>query len=113
MKRAPKESRSRAGSRERWQALLSEFERSNQTAREFCRSKGVSESAFSRWKRQGNASPVLRFVPAVRAQGLQSAAATGRGGLVLELAGSRVRIEAGFDRELLVDVVRTLQGAVR
>jgi|WetSurMetagenome_2_1015567.scaffolds.fasta_scaffold191631_3 hypothetical protein len=112
MKRAKTKAESRAESREQWRGIVAEFEKSGQTAREFCAGRGIAESAFGYWRRRESRTQALRFVPVVRVGQAQTPGAHG-GGVVLEVGGSRIRVESGFDRALLLDVVRTLEGGAR
>jgi len=112
MKRAKTKPESRVEAKQRWRGIVAEFEKSGQTAREFCAGRGIAESAFSYWRRREGRPAALRFVPAVRV-GQAPAPAARRGGVILEVGGSRIRVESGFDRVLLLEVVRTLEGGAR
>jgi hypothetical protein len=112
MKRAKTKVESRAEARERWRGIVAEFEKSGQTVREFCASRGIAATAFGYWKRRENRPEALQFVPAVRV-GQAPIPEARRGGVVLEIGGGRIRLESGFDRALLLEVVRTLEGGAR
>ncbi len=123
----------------RWRELVGRWQQSGQTVREFCRIAEVKESAFYWWKRRlarprvrggenrraeasvpprkpaevrtGPAGPVgpkaARFLP-VRV--VRDRASEGNSGVeICWDNGCRVRLERGFDRQTLVDVVAVLE----
>jgi len=66
---------------------------------------GVSKATAYRWwaeEQKSGAVPVIEFAPLVRS------AAVASQGIVVELGAVRIRIEAGFDAELLRSVVAAL-----
>jgi hypothetical protein len=103
----------RAAAREVWEGLVTDHAASGQSVEAFCRSRRVSASALRYWiaKRKMAESP-LRFVSAVKvghaAVGSLAEKATG---VLVEVGGATIRVEPGFDRGLLLEVVRAIGGA--
>jgi hypothetical protein len=122
-----------------WEGVLRRWREGGQSVRAFCRAEGLRESAFYFWRReltrrgpQGNAvngarfrarptppasrsakpvspreSPPPSFLPVhLLERGLAEAAY----GVEIMLAhGRRVRVQAGFDRQTLADVLAVLE----
>lgn len=67
---------------------------------------GVSTTAYRWWaeEQKSGPAPVIEFAPLVRSTPLASAAPR----VVVELGAVRIRVEAGFDAELLRSVVAAL-----
>ena len=68
---------------------------------------GVSKATAYRWwaeEQKSGPAPVIEFAPLVRSTPLASAAPR----VVVELGAVRIRVEAGFDAELLRSVVAAL-----
>lgn len=89
-----------------WAEWLGRFRRSGQTVARFCAAEGVSEPSFYVWKRTpaGSSAGAPAVVP-IRL----TPSPTG-----IELAlpsGAVVRFPADIRPELLVDIVRGLEGA--
>lgn len=90
-----------------WQERMKDFEKSEQNGKEWCSTQGISLSQFRYWRRK------LRLMPATpsthswmtmdfdRAQKQES--------LFVHLGISRIEVHAGFDPDLLADVVRVLR----
>jgi hypothetical protein len=80
---------------------------SGQSQAAYCASHGMSEESLRRWRKEvdgRSSSPVRRFVR------VELARRPTQHGLTLEVGPARVRVEAGFDVELLRDVVKALSG---
>jgi transposase-like protein len=77
------------------------------SVREAAEKVGVELSTAYRWRRDSGGTP-RRRVPAF-ARVIASAAVTRSvGGVVIEVGGTSIRVEAGFDARLLRDVVAAL-----
>jgi hypothetical protein len=76
----------------------------------YCASRGITEESLRRWRKEVDgrlsspASPAPRFVR------VELARRPVQSGLTLEVGQARVRVEAGFDAELLREVVKALSG---
>lgn len=122
-----------------WQEVMRQWQESGQSVREYCRVQGLQESAFYFWRRtlarrgQGLSDeevPPLKArptqaaprspkrVPLARRKGpaflpiqvVEAARpATGRGVEIVLPQGRAVRVEAGFDRQTLSDVLAVLE----
>jgi hypothetical protein len=92
-----------------WAERLDRFCRSGQTVAQFCAAEGVSEPSFYVWKRTLGVSPATSPAPAVVPIRLTpSPSLTG-----IEVAlpsGAVVRFPAGIRPEMIVAVVRGLEG---
>ena len=56
---------SRAQTRQKWQAIFTEFERSNLSISTFCRERSLSPSSFYQWRIKLRDDQTGRFLPAV------------------------------------------------
>jgi hypothetical protein len=122
-----------------WQELIKRWQQSGQTVREFCRSAKVKESAFYWWKRRlarghvgrSNDHPAGAGVPARKAADVSTSPAgqvrqeaarflpiqvvmdqaheAGSGVEVHWDNGRRVRLQRGFDRQTLAEVLAVLE----
>jgi hypothetical protein len=86
----------------RWRA-------SGQSAAAYCASHGMSEQSLRRWRNEVEGRPSSRAPGFVR---IEVARRPPSRVLTLEVGRARVRVEAGFDAELLRDVVEALSGGV-
>jgi hypothetical protein len=75
------------------------------TAERFCARRGYSPKSLFRWAAAARSAVVMRPTEFVR---LEVASTPGVAGLVVEVGVGRIRVERGFDRELLRDVVAAL-----
>ena len=102
-----------------WQDVLRRWREGGQSVRAFCHAEGLRESAFYFWRRKLGSrgqrtrrppepvSPppaflpvkLLRDHPAEAAQGIE----------IVLMHGRVVRVRAGFDRQMLADVVAVLE----
>lgn len=105
-----------SGRQAHWRTIISSHERSGLTVREFCRRRGVPESAFYFWRRRlrdqgdrhtaGAPGEAAEFV-AVDLLDEDSASVAGR--IEIELPGGRrVLLTPPVDRQSLADVVAVL-----
>lgn len=93
-----------------WRDLIERQQHSGQSIREFCDDEGVSQPSFFSWRkrlRSENARPKSRFLP-LQIDVTDSVASSGRIEILLN-GGQRVRIEPGFDRRTLEDVLAVLE----
>jgi len=86
------------------------------SAEAFAKGRGYSGSALRLWggrlsPRTGRSPRIVALVPRSSGSSTPGRAASG-GELVIEVGSSRVRVAAGFDRALLVEVLSVL-GAAR
>ena len=116
------ESPVRADRRERWRALVEEQRQSGMSVSVFCRERSIPPSSFFAWRRKLDTRPKVRPVVApdgdagfaagfTRVKLLQETAAVApaESGLELRLPGDRrVIVRRGFDRDLLIELMRTL-----
>jgi transposase-like protein len=77
----------------------------------YCRKHGISECSFYNWRRrlrqpaQGKVAPAAPFVE------LKSPISSSSGSIEICLSGQRrLLVQRGFDRDLLVELIRTLEG---
>jgi transposase-like protein len=107
-----------------WEEVLRRWRQGEQTVRVFCRSEGVRESAFYFWRRkldrhadQGGAGSrpraprqpiaVPSFLPV---QVVEHGVAGRSSGVEIVLEhGRSVRVQTGFDRQTLADVLAVLE----
>ena len=94
---------------EKWRQRIGERLAAGQTVAAFCRERGLSENSFYVWKRrlrQGQAAPFVEVKTASA-----DAGAGGKASAVeVRLRGRRrLRVRRGFDRDLLIDLVKTLE----
>ena len=112
------------GSREAyWRGQVGAWERSGESVRGYCRSRGLSEAGFHFWKRElkrrdagaaskadGAAFAEVRLAPCAVREAVPSPA---RGALIeIAVAGSlRIQVHPGFDEETLARVIAALERA--
>ena len=93
--------------------VLEAWRRSGQSAAAFAREHGLSAARLLRWRTRMElpAAPVFHPVRVVSRQRSNPIAPTRPEPLELELRGGRrIRVPAGFDAELLEELVRTIEG---
>ena len=108
----------RAATKEVWEERVREWKQSGESAARFVEGKGFSVSSLRNWAMQLSRAQTPRarqWVQLVRkgdATGPMNAGAATRpsSSLVVEIGGARVRVEAGLDMGLLVQVLRALGG---
>ena len=104
----------RARVRERWRELIALQQHSGLGVGEFCRQRSISPASFYRWR--GKLSPDAQaqggFV-AVRLRGVAKQVRGGGGPSALEVrlrGGRRLLVRDFFPRDLLIELVATLEG---
>ena len=94
----------------KWRDLIRRQQASGLSVAAFCRQNRIAESSFFAWKRRVISSPVApAFVEAKVTASLPAVRAAG----VLEIrlrGGRRVLVHAGFDRNLLAELITVLEG---
>ena len=107
---AKRATRRRADREQFWRDLIGRQQQSGQSIRELCDSQGISQPSFFSWRkrlRAQNGQAESRFVP-VQIEIPDSLASAGRIEIVLD-GGKQVRVEPGFDRQTLRDVLAVLE----
>ena len=101
-------------SRQQWAWLLDELARSGEAVESFCRRRGIRRSTLYWWKwklvstpRRSPPSAAIRLLPVTAAPHSETDAIAC--GLVLEVAGVRVHVEAGTDVAYVVALVDALR----
>jgi Transposase len=93
-----------------WRQLIREQQLNGVSIEAFCRSQGVSQASYFAWRRKlaigKRANDRAKFVP-VRV--LPKIADHSSGIEIVLDHGRRVRVEPGFDRQLLSDVLAVLE----
>lgn len=116
MKRTKSREERRAAAREVWSELVREQGKSGQSVDAFCRGRDVSASALRYWIAKARATETpLKFVSAVKTGDASSCSSsvTRSAGVLVEVGEARIRVEPGFDRGLLLEVVRAIGGGAR
>jgi transposase-like protein len=97
---------------DQWQQVISEHATSGLSIAAYCRSWGISQPSFFVWRRRlagagVKASPSAASFVEVKAPASEVKAA---GRIDVRLGGGRwLRVRKGFDRGLLVELVRVLE----
>jgi transposase-like protein len=93
-----------------WQKIIRRQSASGLSVAQFCQRHGVAPSSFFAWKRRLRSPDTIhRFVEAKIAPSPDAVA--GRGAIEIRLRGRRIlRVLHGFDPQLLIQVIRTLEG---
>lgn len=101
----------------RWRAadareVLAKWEQSGLTLTAFAQADGLDPARLSRWRSRlaGSEEPAVRFHPV---KVLSPSGVTSSGIEVITTSGHRVAVHAGFDPDLLIQVVDTLKGQRR
>ena len=104
----------------KWADRVRQWKASGKTREEFCEGQSFKSSTLGWWatelRRRGEldqrgsarsrSSGTIRMAQVIRAGTSRSSSS----GLVLEVSGTRIAIERGFDAELLSEVVRAIGG---
>jgi hypothetical protein len=107
----------------RWRGIIEQHEASGLPVARFCKERGVPESSFFAWRRRLRAAGPLPAFIEVRAKaphadgdatrGVDAARGTAESSsppIELLLPGDRrLLVRGGFDRQLLADLVRTIE----
>jgi hypothetical protein len=98
--------------REQWSALMLAYERSNQSVRAFCMTRGLALATFRWWRsqlrRDGGSSTAIEPVRmlAVEAMGPRRQV---EGPVVVAFAGLEVRVQLGADVDYIAGLVAALR----
>jgi hypothetical protein len=93
----------------KWRKLISEHERSGQTAAVFCRERGLCRPYFFAWKRRLREDPTMKFLE-VQLQGAGRSPIRDTRVEILLRNGRSLLVGPGFDAEqvrVLVGIVET------
>ena len=97
---------------EEWRQIIESQQTSGMTVARYCRDRGVTECSFYNWKKRLRGAspsrpkhlPVPAFVEVTPSNPAQTDA------IEILLRGShRLRVGPGFDRQLLLDLIQTLE----
>jgi|SRR5271163_1500641 len=91
-----------------WRGMLTRWQRSGQTGREFCRAAGLSEQSFYSWRRElarRDAAATPRFLPVRVLPDINPATPLE----VVTSAGHVVRVRPGFDAATLRELLAVLE----
>lgn len=95
-----------------WSDRVRAWRASGETANQFAEGKGFAGSTLRFWATRLKTAPAS--APAMpRIVQLVTRRAEAGAELLVEVGAARVRVQRGFDRELLVEVVVALSGASR
>jgi transposase-like protein len=101
-------SQSQRTTRDQWRRRIAQQQSGAQSVGAFCRSQGVSENSFYSWKRRLRDDAATPFVelkaPSVSIGKIPPT------GIEVRLRGRRrLLVRHGFDRDLLIELVRALE----
>lgn len=105
--------------REKWSRIIREQQASGLTIAAFCGERGVAVSSFYPWKRRlreaGAAAGIMEAPAFIEARVMGAPdERRGAGKIAIELAhGRRIVVGRGFDSELLLEVIETLESNSR
>ena len=98
----------------RWRAVIHEFTSGGETVAAFCARHGLATPTFYQWRRRLGASkptPALFLPVRVASTVAPPSAVTAEGGVEVVLRGGRrLRLERGFDPQVLAAALATLEG---
>ena len=104
-----------------WRERVRAWKASGRTAAAFVDGQGFNANTLKWWayhlartakKAKAPTEPAVQMVPVVRVQRRGSAPrSTAPGGIVLEIGDVRLRVDSGFDRALLLEVIAALGGS--
>jgi hypothetical protein len=93
-----------------WRRLIREQERSGASIKAFCRSQGVSQPSYFAWRKKLTPGKRVNARPGFVAVQVVPKTVARSGSIEIMLDhGRRVRVESGFDRQLLSDVLAVLE----
>lgn len=105
-----------------WRDMVARWRRSAETVASFCRREGLRQSTFQWWKwrlradrddAEGAVRPLFLPVRIQKDQEAEMLAATGvartAGVEIVAFDGHVIRVGAGFDRQVLADVLEVLE----
>lgn len=90
-----------------WQQRMIDFEKSGQTGKEWCASEEIPLSQFRYWRRQLKRTTATSSTHAWMTVDFEQAQKQEM--LFVHLGVSKIEVHAGFDPDLLADVVRVLR----
>jgi hypothetical protein len=96
----------------RWRGIIEQHEASGLPVARFCRERAVPESSFFAWRRRLRAagpSPAFIEIKTGDAGGQDAPAGPSSPIELLLVGGRRLLVRGGFDRQVLADLVRTLE----
>jgi transposase-like protein len=101
----------RRGEREHfWRQLIRDQQRSGSSIKAFCRSRGISEPSFFAWRKKLALTKRVNSQDDFVAVRVIPEAVSRSGSIEIMLdRGCRVRVEPGFDRQVLRDVLTVLE----
>ncbi|HEX4130917.1 MAG TPA: hypothetical protein VHZ24_12820 [Pirellulales bacterium] len=100
--------RSRRRGADEWRETISAQAGSGLSIAAYCRDQGISQPSFFVWRRRLRQTP-----PFIEVKTLESEKEDTVGIEIHLRGGRRLLVRRGFDPALLVEVVRTLEGAPR
>ncbi len=98
--------------REQWLAIVDEFDRSDETAREFCARHGVTTTSLTWWRwrlRRAGGDPVPEQVRLVPVHVVGGEAPDGGAPLTIVVAGFEMRIAVGTDVSYVASLLTELR----
>ena len=93
-----------------WSARVRAWRASGETANQFADGKGFAGSSLRFWATRLKSAPAPAMPRIVQLVTRRTEAGAE---LLVEVGAARVRVQRGFDRELLVEVVGALSGGSR
>jgi hypothetical protein len=103
--------RSRRRGIESWRQIIDGQRSSGLAVAAYCRKRGISECSFYNWRRRLGSLPTGRVAPTAPFVELKNPISSTAGSTEICLPGERrLLVRRGFDRDLLVELVRTLEG---
>jgi hypothetical protein len=92
-----------------WLSKISEYRSSGKTQKEWCKEQNMSFSRFKYWLKKEKSMtipdvPDVKWLPVEIKQEIQV-----RQSLHIKIGIATVKVNPGFDREFLLDILKTLQ----
>jgi hypothetical protein len=109
-------SQAQRANRDKWRQIIDDQRASGRTVAVFCRDRQIGQASFFAWRRRlssRQASPPSqpRFIEVTPATDARAVAVVADAG-VIEVylsPGRRLLVRRGFDRELLIELLQTLE----
>lgn len=103
--------RSRRRGIEFWRQIIDGQSSSGLAVAAYCRKLGISECSFYNWRRRLRSLDQPRVEPTARFVELKTPIPSTAASVEICLAGERrLLVRRGFDRDLLVELIHTLEG---
>jgi transposase-like protein len=103
--------RSRRGGIESWRQIVDGQRSSGLAVAAYCRKRGISECSFYKWRRRLRSSARAGVETTAPFVEFKTPILSTAEGIEIFLPGERhLLVRRGFDHDLLVEVVRTLEG---